>query len=190
MHLAAKERSLREEEVALAVRIQGGDTRAEGRLAELYNKRIFVMALARTRDREVARDLTQDVLMAVLQALRNGQVREPERLTAFVYGTARNLVNNYFRSRAQQAEFESLSEDLAVAGTGDRPETAERASMVHGLLRRVDTIDRKILLMTLVEGYKAEEVAYQLHLSSDTVRQRKSRALKKIVDRVRKMSRK
>jgi RNA polymerase sigma-70 factor (ECF subfamily) len=190
MDLATQQRNVAaEDRSSLVERIQSGDERAESELTQLYNQRIFVMALARTRDREVARDLTQDVLIAVLQALRNGQMREPGRLTGFIYGTARNLVNNYFRSCTQQPNFESLSEDLPVAGT-DNPETAARRDMVRGLLARVHTVDRKILLMMLVEGYKAEEVAFQLHLSSEVVRQRKSRALKKIVERVKRMSRK
>jgi hypothetical protein len=45
------------------------------------------------RNPEAPRDLTQDVLLVVVHALRNGHLREPERLAAF-YGTAHNLVHN------------------------------------------------------------------------------------------------
>jgi RNA polymerase sigma factor (sigma-70 family) len=190
MPLAAQERSLPHEGLrGLVERIQSGNTIAESELAQLYYQRIFVMTLSRTHDRETSRDLTQDVLIAVLQALRNGQLRDPGRLGAFVYGTARNLVNDYFRSCKRQLGIEAFTEDLAVADTVD-PEISERLDIVRLLLERLDSVDRRILLMMLVEGYKAEEIALRLNLSSDAIRQRKSRAIKKIVDRVKKMSRK
>ena len=67
---AASERPL-----SLAQRIFEGDLSAEQELVTTYRRGIFVIATARTRDREVARDLTQDVLVAVLQALREGKLR-------------------------------------------------------------------------------------------------------------------
>jgi RNA polymerase sigma factor (sigma-70 family) len=175
---------------ALVQRVQNGDSVAEDDLARLFDKRIFVTVFARTHDREAARDLTQEVLIALLKALRNGDVREPEHLAAFVYGIARNLVNNYFRRCTQQPRTDPLDDDLPVAARNDDPDAFDRMKMVQGMLERTDRIDRKILLMMLVQGYKAGEVASQLNLTSDVVRQRKSRALKKIVDRVKKMSRK
>lgn len=175
---------------ALVQRVQNGDSVAEDDLARLFDKRIFVTVFARTHDREAARDLTQEVLIALLKALRNGDVREPEHLAAFVYGIARNLVNNYFRRCTQQPRTDPLDDDLPVAARNDDPDAFDRMKMVQGMLERTDRIDRKILLMMLVQGYKAGEVASQLNLSSDVVRQSKSRALKKIVDRVKKMSRK
>jgi RNA polymerase sigma-70 factor (ECF subfamily) len=175
---------------ALVERVRNGDSGAEDEVARLYDKRVFVMVLARTHDREAARDLTQEVLIALLKSLRNGDVREPERLAAFVYGIARNLVNNYFRRCTQQPRTDPLDDDFPVAAKNDDPEAFDRMAILHGMLNRTDPVDRKILLMMLVEGYKAAEVASQLNLSSDVVRQRKSRALKKIVDRVKKMSRK
>jgi len=174
---------------ALVERIQASDTAAENELVRLYSRRIFVMALARTHDREVSRDLTQDVLIAVLQSIRNRQIRDPGKMSAFVCGTTRNLINDYFRSRAQQPVVESLSDDAPVAETDDL-ETVLELNQVGNLLCQIDPADRRILLMTLVEGYKAEEVASHLKLSSEAVRQRKSRAIKKIVKRLRNMSRK
>jgi RNA polymerase sigma-70 factor (ECF subfamily) len=174
----------------LVERIQSGDSTAEDAVTRVYNKPIFVMVLARTHDREAALDLTQDVLVAVLEAVRNGQVREPERLAAFVYGIARNLVNNYFRSRTSQPSTDPLSDDLPVAAITDDPGAFEQMDFVRRILERTDPVDRKILLMMLVDGYRADEVAAQLNLSSEVIRQRKCRALKKIMERAKKMSRK
>src|SRR4051812_46283252 len=84
--------------VLLVERIRQGDSAAEGELAAIFRQRIFVAAVARVRDREIARDLTQETLMAVIKSLRAGQLREADKLPAFIQGTARNLINNFFRT--------------------------------------------------------------------------------------------
>jgi RNA polymerase sigma factor (sigma-70 family) len=179
-----------QESVTLVVRIREGDPAAEDALVRLFSKRVSLMVLARTRDPEAAGELTQDILLAVLQALRKSKIKEPEKLSAFVCGTARNLVNNYFRVRGQQPKLESLSLDPQMAQTTDDPEHSERINLVRRALERLDSTDRKILLMTLVEGLKPGEIAGQLNLTPEVARQRKSRAVKKVIECVRKMSRK
>jgi RNA polymerase sigma factor (sigma-70 family) len=57
---------------------------------------------------------------------------------------------------------------------------------VHQALERLGQEDRNILLMTLVEGCKPGEIAAKLGLSSEVVRTRKVRALKKVTDLIEK----
>ena len=178
-----------QESVALVVRIREGDRAAEDALVRLFSKRVSLMVLARTHDPEAAGELTQDTLLAVLQALRKGQIKEPEKLSAFVYGTARNLVSNYFRVRGQQLKLESLSLDPPIGQATDDREHSERINAVRRALERLDSTDRRILLMTLVEGLKPGEIAGQLNLTPEVARQRKCRAVKKVIKCVRKMSR-
>ena len=56
-------------------------------------------------------------------------------------------------------------------------------------LATLDATDRKILLLTLVEGLKPGEIGARLGLTSEIVRARKSRALKKTIERVKRLSR-
>jgi RNA polymerase sigma factor (sigma-70 family) len=175
----------------LAHRIREGDPAAEEELVRRFGDRIRVFAAMRTRDRETARDLGQEVMIAVLTALRHGQLRELDRVAAFVYGIARNVVNNHLRSgRARQME--PLAPEMA-AETGDPVEDIEagrRQVLVRGALARLNRADRGILLLTLVDGLKPAEIAFRLGLTAEVVRVRKSRALKKVVDRVNAMTRK
>ena len=68
----------------LAERIRQGDASAETELVREFTQRIFVMGVVRTHDRETARELVQDVLMAVISALRKGQLQDADKLAAFV----------------------------------------------------------------------------------------------------------
>jgi len=155
-------------------------------LVQEFAHRVFVMGVVRTHDREAARELVQDVLLAVIGALRKGQLQDTDKLAAFVHGTARNLINNQRRTASQQPPLESLPEDLAQESLIEKLEDAERGRLVHQALESLGQEDRKILLMTLVEGCKPGEIATTLGLSSEVVRTRKLRALKKVTDLIEK----
>ena len=171
---------------SLAERIHQGDASAETELVHEFSHRIFVMAVVRTHDREAARELVQDVLMAVIAALRKGQLLDADKLAPFVHGTARNLINNQLRSQSQRPPLEPLPEDLAQSCSAERLEDAERVRLVHQALERLGLEDRKILWMTLVQGHKPGEIAAALGLTSEVVRTRKMRAVKKVADLIRK----
>jgi RNA polymerase sigma-70 factor (ECF subfamily) len=178
-----------EQQSSLAERIRARDASAEEELVRLFSGRIALMARMRTRDAEAARDVTQEVLLAVFRALRSGQLREGERLTAFVYGTARNLINNHLRTRTRLPPEDSLDDTLMAASQPDQLEDLERGAVVQQALDVLEPTDRTILLLTLIEGLKPAEIGARLGMSSEVVRTRKSRALKKTAERVKNLSR-
>jgi RNA polymerase sigma-70 factor (ECF subfamily) len=171
------------EQRSLVDRVRQGDSVAEEVIVLRFDRRIRALAVNRTRDREVARDLAQETLIQVLSALRGGQLRDAEKLGAFIFGIARNVINNYLRSRGRQPVEEPI-DDLQIAGDEEDSELADRMAMVRRALQRLDATDRRIMSMTLLEGWKPGEIAATLGLSVDVVRARKSRALKKVTDRV------
>jgi RNA polymerase sigma factor (sigma-70 family) len=175
----------------LVERIRSGDPSAETELVQEFTQRVLVMAVVRTRDRDAARELVQDVLMAVVSALRRGQLRDSSKLVGFVHGTARNLINNWLRREALRPRLEPLSDDVAQAGSAAEIEDAERMRLVREALSSLGDRDRSILWMTLAEGRKPGEIASALGITSEVVRTRKLRAVKKITRLIHaKMSRK
>jgi RNA polymerase sigma-70 factor, ECF subfamily len=175
----------------LADRVREGDSSAEEELSMHFHPRILAMAVVRLRDPEAAREIAQEALLAVLIALRLGKLREPEKLPAFVSGTARNLVNNHFRSLREQPNPVALdpetpsSVDLAM-----ETELLEQRRLVRDVLGRMDARDRIILLMTLVEGMNPREIAPRVGLSAENVRTRKMRGIRQVTEELKKLSRK
>lgn len=165
----------------LADRILLGDAAAEEELVALYRGQVFAMAMARLRDREAARDVTQDVLWAVIQALRGGHVRQPDRLAAFICGTTRNLIHNYQRNQTGQARSIPVSEGLGLVAASQDADEEERVRLVEQAMADLDENDRRIVSLTLIDGLKSGEIAARLNLSADVVRQRKVRAVRKVI---------
>jgi RNA polymerase sigma factor (sigma-70 family) len=170
----------------LADRIRRGDAYAETELVHKFSSRIFAMAVIRTRDHEASHELVQDVLMAVIGALRKGQLQDADKLAAFVHGVARNLINNRLRTEGRRPPMETLPDDLARASESDQLEDAERLRLLRNALKRLGQQDRRILWMTLVEGRRPGEIAAVLGLTSEVVRTRKLRAIRRVTDLVKK----
>ncbi len=167
------------------------DPAAEDHLARTFGPRIYVMALVRTRDPDAAHDLSQSALLEILLALRKGQLRDRQKLPGFVWGTARNVINYYLRGRTQAPGSEPLG--AATPGANGAQvqdlERAERLALVRRAVARLEPGDQRILRMTLVDGWEPAEIAARLGLSSEVVRQRKSRAVKRVIEVVKDLSR-
>ena len=156
-----------------------------------FHPRIVAMAAVRLRDSEAAREIAQEALLAVLVALREGKLRESEKLPAFVSGTARNLVNNHFRSLRERPNSVELDpETPSAVNLATEAELAEQRRIVRGALERIDPRDRVILLLTLVEGMNPREIAARVGLSAENVRTRKMRAIRQVTEDLQKLSRK
>jgi RNA polymerase sigma factor (sigma-70 family) len=167
----------------LIARIQSGDNSAEEELVLKYQRAVLAIARVRTRDPQAARDISQDVFIAVLGALRLGRLREPEKLSAFIQGTTRNLVNNFLRVRTHRAE--SDLEEVEIRGVDPVPdlESSERRQLLWQELAKCSALDQQILLMSLVDGHSLAVVAQRLNISHDLARARKSRIVRKITEK-------
>ena len=183
-HAPREQDRSREQHAALVERVMRGDSCAEDELIALFQAGLLVMFRARTGEPEAARDLTQDTLIAIVRALRDGRLRDVTRLAEFTHGIARNVANNYVRARRRHPT--SRVSDRAAANDGNDPvELSERRRVICRALAAMTPADRRIVLLTLIHGLKPREIAAQLGLGRDVVRARKSRALRRFLDRLR-----
>ena len=162
----------------LARRVTAGDADAEAEFAVHFHARVRALATARLHGSDAALDIAQETIVAVLQALRAGRVSEVEKLPAFVLGTATNLVNNHHRKQARSREVGGDPPDLK--GESDPSQAvlaAEQDAMIRESLGRLNALDQRILLLTLVEGLSPREIAPIVGLTPKAVRNHKSRAV-------------
>jgi RNA polymerase sigma-70 factor (ECF subfamily) len=148
-------------------------------------------ASMRLRGSDAAQDITQETLVAALQALRVGALREPAKLPGFVLGIARNLINNHFRLEARSRETSAdVPDPPAPAGSGGTDFDVERRALVRESLKCLKPIDRRILLLTLVEGMSPREIAPLVGQTPGQVRTRKTRAVRAIAAEIERLTRK
>lgn len=154
---------------------------AERALCHKYAGRIRGYGLRHLRDRAAADDLVQQVLLAVLTALREGRVEDQSRLDAYVLGTCRNAVMDVRRGEARRRR-------VAERGTAGLPEayepewaTADRGRLER-CLHRLEPRDRAVVWATFVEDRDAEEIGQAMRLTTGNVRVIRHRALARLLE--------
>jgi len=175
----------------LVRRIAGGDREAEADLALRFHPKVLAMARARLHGAPAAMDITQDTILAVLEALRAGRIREPAKLPAFVLSTARNLINGFLRKEARSHEVlrDPPREPAQNDPTPFELEDQQRFALVGEAMDRLKPVDRRILLLALVDGMTSREIAPLVGLNPGAVRTRRARAIKAITLRIEKVTR-
>ena len=168
-------------DVEIVERVRAGSRDAEDAMAARFLPRIRAFLSARTRRPDFIEELTQETFLAALRALRDGRLRQAETLGAFIYGIARNQLAEALRRLARDrvgpmpADFEPAGPEADAP-----PEWRETARQE---MKALDPVDRQILWLLLVEGFRPDEVTGRLGLSADAIRQRKSRVLRRMAEK-------
>jgi RNA polymerase sigma-70 factor (ECF subfamily) len=152
------------------------ESEAERALCLKYAGRIRGFGLRYLRDAQAAQDLVQHVLLAVLEALRQGRVHDLARLDAYVLGTCRNAVMDMRRGDVRRHR---VAEQAAAGVPGGYvPEwpRIDRARLEH-CLRGLEPRARAVVIATFAEDRDAEEIGVAMKLSAGNVRVIRHRAL-------------
>ncbi|MFN7977517.1 MAG: sigma-70 family RNA polymerase sigma factor [Vicinamibacterales bacterium] len=168
----------------IAAGVQAGDATAAERLIAWFRPRLLLFVQARGGDRALADDVAQEVLMAVIRALQAGQVRDLHSLPAFVFGVARNQLATARRAIARAKE-EALEAAHAVTVNPVDIVAVEERTRLHAAIDALEPVDRRILRLTLAGGHGLAEIAAAVGLTHDAVRQRKSRAIRRLTAQLR-----
>src|SRR6478672_9839323 len=108
----------------LARAIAAGSPTSDSAEAELYRRfapRVRLYGLRHLRDEDAARDLVQEVLLVAIQKLRDGAVREPDRVASFILGTSRLLAAGQRRTERRRERLRDAHLAGATAPCADVP---------------------------------------------------------------------
>ena len=161
----------------LVLQIGSGSGRdAEAELFRRMAPRIRLYGLRHLRDEHAAEDLTQQVVISTLEALRAGRLREPEKLASFVLGTCRMTVLD-MRRGAQRKErlLKQFGADVLapVQPSLPRLDQEQLTRCVQGLKER----ERTVVVMTFYDEQTGADVAGLLGVSEANVRVIRHRAI-------------
>jgi len=157
--------------VDLVRRIVSGEPAAEAELVDRFSRALSFLLRRLTRDDTAAEDLYQETFRLVIEKVRNGELREPERLPGFVSSMARNLFLGSVRRGGRRQKWQGDSEAAETApdpapGQLARLLAKERAMAVRGVLAELkNDRDRAILSRYYISGEDKEDICRDLELS-------------------------
>ncbi len=178
-------------EAQLARDLLSGDLEAFDRFVDTYRTKLFQYSFMMCGQREDAEEVAQETLLKVFQSL--DQLREPERLKAWVFTIARNACFMKRRKSVFAPTHELSLDELMPESTGDGegrriqiadwnalPDTEVLRKELRGELDRAITelpeIYRAVVLLRDVEELSTEETAEILGVSIETIKTRLHRA--------------
>ena len=170
------------DDAALAHRITTStDPAAEAELFRRMAPRVHLYGLRHLRDASAAQDLSQQVLITVLEALRAGRLRESEKLSSFVLGTARMMVLELRRGAARRKQLlEVFSASIPEPVPPQLPEL-DRQQLTR-CLQNLKERERAVVVMTFYDEQPGDEVARSLGVSEANVRVIRHRAIHQLRD--------
>jgi len=128
-------------------------------------------------------DVSRDVFMSTLDAIRRGQIRIPGCLPAFLGTVARRAVATYIDQAVAARLRNAGVDEMAVRWVRDRrndPEqdvlAKERAAQVALALGKLSATDRDVIVRFYVDEQPKEQIMAEMRLSGAQFRLLKSRA--------------
>lgn len=158
-------------------RVKAGDAQALEEMYDAYAPRIYRFLYRRLGDAHLAEDLTGDVFLRALSALRSGRFADDE-LSAWLFQIARNRLIDHFRRSppdAIAAWDETLGDELEEVGSVI--EDALIAEWLRHALSSLSPEQKLVIHLRFGQGLSAMEVADMLGCNAAAVRAMQYRAL-------------
>jgi RNA polymerase sigma-70 factor (ECF subfamily) len=142
--------------------------REEEELCRRYTRRVYLYGLRHLCSEDRARDLAQDVMVVTLEKLRNGKLRDPDRVGSFILGVARMISRAAGRAAAREENVDEI-EDSSASVDSSPPDPLLREKIVR-CLEALKERQRTVVVLTYYAEQSTGAIASTLGLSENNVR--------------------
>lgn len=145
-----------------------------------YSKELFVYSLQFTKSSEKAEEIVHDVFLRLW--LNRDKLKDVDSLHPLLFQMSRNHLINAFRANVNSPVFEEYVEhlDYRRAESHSPLEYEEFVGQLHRCLDKLPRQQRIIVVKSKLEELSPSEIAEQLGISVQTVRNQLSQGLKEI----------
>jgi len=157
---------------------QSGDIRGFNYFFDLHYVAICYFSFSMLKDQPTAEEIADDAFVKLWE--RRSIYTTPEAIKAFLYRSTRNASLNYLRnSKTQSINYDKLfylaeKEEPSIQSQIIRAETL---NLIYTSLNILPDKCRKVFTLFYLENKTYEEIAEELELSINNVRNHKMRAL-------------
>jgi RNA polymerase sigma factor (sigma-70 family) len=165
---------------ALVKRVQSGDPDGMEALYRVFARGVRFYLCRHLGPQELD-DKVHDVFLIVVNAIRRGEVREPERLMGFVRTVVRRQIAAHIdravQNRKDQVDVES---GVHLVDVRLNPEEGaienQKTELMEGILRSISLRDREILTRFYLQEQPQRQICREMDLTETQFRLLKSRA--------------
>lgn len=159
------------------------DEAAIGQLVKEYYPSVLRFLSYRTRNREDAEDLTNEVFVRMVGAIKS----RTGNFAAWLFKIARNLLIDYYRkmSREKFSSLDEIEDDSIAVSTKDNREGFSTDEIKHMLTVLTDE-QQEVVSLRFLSGYSLEETAQIMHKSVGAVKVLQFRAIASLKEHLKK----
>lgn len=144
-------------------------------LLSRYKSKVFTTIYLIVKDRCIAEDLFQDVMIKVVRMIRSGKYNEEGKFLPWVIRIARNLAIDHFR-KVQRNPIQRESEDYDIFNSVQQSEASseeeiirqENARYIKKLIQQLPDKQREVLIMRNYADLSFKEIAAITDVSINT----------------------
>ncbi len=157
------------DDAGLVARARAGHEAAFGALVRRYQRAAYAVALSVTGRHEDAEDAAQEAFLVALERLDD--CRSPERFGGWLMTIVRNRSRNLVRREVlRDSDAIPPSARTSRAGPEKETELSELRESLHQALLGIPQVQREVVLLHDLEGWKHREIAERLGVPSGTIR--------------------
>lgn len=167
--------------------LKQGSEEAFKSLYDMYAKRLYAFCLEYTKSREDTEEIVQDAFVWLWK--NRSSIRQETTIKSLIFLRVRHFLINAWRTRLREPVFEDYVDyiNLLQDKSSDRLEYDEFLSTVKSILDRLPRTQARVVMMSRIEGFKNKEIAQNLRLSEQTVKNSLSVGLKSLKEELGKM---
>lgn len=159
--------------------IERGDSTAKYRLYEIFNRGIRFQLVRHLGMADVD-DKVHDTFLIVLQAIVRKDLRDPDRLLAYIRTIVKRQIASYIERAMTNRKSRPEGEGLDLQDPCFNPEESlinhERTRIMRLALSELNARDREILIRFYLEEMPMDEICREMGLTVNQFRLLKSRA--------------
>lgn len=166
------------DEQALLAGIRRCDPQALAEAHDAYYPAIFRYVAYKVGHRETAEDLTSEVFVRLLDAVRE-QAAPQNTLKGWLYGVASNVVNDYFRKQHRNGEEVALFDSIESELSSPAEQVIKKQTLEDLHLALHELTDDQRTVIELRFGYEKpiKEIAETLGKSEGAIKQLQARGV-------------
>ena len=160
-------------------RAQAGDAAAFAELYSLVYKDLYRIALLNLNNQHDASDVVSDTVLEAYSSIAN--LRDEKAFKAWITKILTVKIKNKRREYSQINNFREELDDLDEKNISDTAAEINIDSMnVMEGFKQLSAEERMVLSLSVVSGYKSEEIAKMFGTNANTVRSKVARAKSKL----------
>jgi RNA polymerase sigma factor (sigma-70 family) len=164
---------------SIMIRVKEGNLQYMSILFERYNVRLFNFFLRLTTDRDISKDLTQNLFVRIIKYRHS--FKEDYSFKSWIYQMARNIHNDY-RNDLKKAGDIFMNSGIYPSDISDDEDENREDDFVRldKALSCLDNNHREVLILSKYQGLKYEEISAVTNQSVSAVKVAVHRAIKKL----------